>query len=305
MKKNKIICTSLEEKYTKGITPIINELERLEGNLLVVDNNSIIYDTFKEKFEDKYKLVYLNLCEQHSDKSNRDLLELVYNLYKDDKVSIAIDLLNDFADVIFNEKSVDPFWNETAASWFVGVALYCFKNDEKISFLDIYNKVGYLCGAGKEELKKYIEENKSDMISLSLDGIVKMPSETKGGVLATFNQRLRTVAFRMQRINIDNDLNVNDKTAYFVRDYTGDFSKEARLIYIFLKRMSSAYNKHLNIVLPSIDTYERMDDFKTEFNSGPSMDVTYYLITSSLDYLVELYSSLIESVSEVIMLNNF
>ena len=297
MKKNRIICTTLEDKYTKGITPIINELKDSKDNLLVIDNNLNVYNTFKKELNNKYKLVTFGLTGE-TNESKRDLLELVYDLYKEGKTSIAFETLNDFSNVIFKDNAIDPFWNESASSLFIGASLYMFKTSDKASFMDIYNIVNYFSDEGKLELAKYIEESKDTDISMYLDGLIKMPQETKGGVVATFNQKLRNIAFRMKNINIDFDLN-SESTAYIIRDYKESFSKEARLIYIFLKRMASINNKHLNIVLPSVDTIENIEEFKTEFNSGPTTNVTYYLVTNSLDYLKEKFSSLIEAVSEI------
>ena len=298
MKKNKIICTSLEEKYTKGVIPILKDLEESNDNLLVIDNNLNVYNTFKKKLKNKFNIVTLGLTSDNNE-TNKDLLELVFNLYKEGKISIAFELLNDFSNVIFKDDAIDPFWNESAASLFIGASLYIFKTNAKVTFTDVYNTVNYFADEGKEELVKYLEETKDNEISMYLEGLIKMPEETKGGVVATFNQKLRNIAFRMLTINVDFDIN-SENTAYIVRDYNGCFSKEARLIYTFLKRMASVNNKQLNIVLPSIDTVENIEELKTEFNSGPSMNVTYYLVTNSIDYLKENFSSLIEAVSEII-----
>ena len=297
MRKNKIICTSLEDKYTKGVTKVFEELISSKNNLLVIDNNSYIYDKYKDKLSN---LIYLDLNEELTNDANRDLLEKVYEIYKEGNVSTAIEILTDFANVIFNDDSIDPFWNESASSWFIGASLYMFRNEEKVSFINLYNKVSYLVtkDEGRNEIKEFIEANPTDAISLYLDGIAKMPMETKGGVHATFNQKLRKVALRMRKYNFDTILESEFNT-YIVKDYTAEFSKEARLIYVFLKRIAYIKTKHINILLPNIDTYERMNSFKTDFNAGPSMDVTYYLITSSIDYLKEQYTSLIESVSDI------
>ncbi len=294
MKKNKIICTSLEEKYTKGVTPILKDLEESNDNLLVIDNNLNVYNTFKKKLKNKFNIVTLGLTSDNNE-TNKDLLELVFNLYKEGKISIAFELLNDFSNVIFKDDAIDPFWNESAASLFIGASLYLFKTSDKVTFMDVYNKVDYFYERGKEDLKKYINECNDNEVAMYLDGLIKMPPETKGGVVATFNQKLRNVAFRMKNVNINTDAN-----AFIVCDYTASLSKEARLIYAFLKRMASINNKQLNIVFPSIDTYENMYDFKTELNSGPTTNVRYFLITSSLDYLKEKYSNLIEAVCDVV-----
>lgn len=294
MKKNKIICTSLEEKYTKGVIPILKDLEESNDNLLVIDNNLNVYNTFKKKLKNKFNIVTLGLTSDNNE-TNKDLLELVFNLYKEGKTSIAFELLNDFSNVIFKDDAIDPFWNESAASLFIGASLYLFKTSDKVTFMDVYNKVDYFYERGKEDLKKYINESNDNEVAMYLDGLIKMPPETKGGVVATFNQKLRNVAFRMKNVNINTDAN-----AFIVCDYTASLSKEARLIYTFLKRMASVNNKQLNIVFPSIDTYENMYDFKTELNSGPTTNVRYFLITSSLDYLKEKYSNLIEAVCDVV-----
>ena len=143
MKKNKIICTSLEEKYTKGVIPILKDLEESNDNLLVIDNNLNVYNTFKKKLKNKFNIVTLGLTSDNNE-TNKDLLELVFNLYKEGKTSIAFELLNDFSIVIFIDDAIDPFWNESAASLFIGASLYLFKTSDKVTFMDVYNKVDYL-----------------------------------------------------------------------------------------------------------------------------------------------------------------
>jgi len=298
MKKNKIICTSLEEKYTKGIIPIINDLKNTNDNILVIDNNLNVYNSLKKNIKKNYKLITFGLTSEDMD-NNKDLLDLVNNLYKEGKTSLVFELLNDFSNVIFKGDSIDPFWNESAASLFIGASLYMFKTCDFVSFKDVYDKVNYFSEDGKEELVKYLEETNDRDIAMYLDGLIKMPKETKGGVVATFNQKLRNIAYRMQTININFDLN-KDNPAYIIRDYNDNFSREARLIYVFLKRMSNINDKQLNVILPNIDTLDNIEELKNDFNNGPTMNITYYLITNSLDYLEEKFSSLIETVSEII-----
>ena len=167
MKKNKIICTSLEEKYTKGVTPILKDLEESNDNLLVIDNNLNVYNTFKKKLKNKFNIVTLGLTSDNNE-TNKDLLELVFNLYKEGKISIAFELLNDFSNVIFKDDAIDPFWNESAASLFIGASLYIFKTNAKVTFTDVYNTVNYFADEGKEELVKYLEETKDNEISMYL-----------------------------------------------------------------------------------------------------------------------------------------
>lgn len=298
MKKNKIICTSLEEKYTKGIIPIINDLKNTNDNILVIDSNLNVYNSLKKNIKKNYKLITFGLTSEDAH-DNKDLLDLVNNLYKEGKTSLVFELLNDFSNVIFKGDSIDPFWNESAASLFIGASLYMFKTCDFVSFKDVYDKVNYFSEVGKEELIKYLEETNDRDIEMYLDGLIKMPEETKAGVVATFNQKLRNIAYRMQTININFDLN-KDNPAYIIRDYNDNFSREARLIYVFLKRMSNINDKQLNVILPSIDTLDNIEELKNDFNNGPTMNITYYLITNSLDYLKEKFSSLIETVSEII-----
>jgi hypothetical protein len=278
MKKNKIICTSLEEKYTKGITPIINDLKNTNGNILIIDNNLNVYNSLKKNIKKNYKLITFGLTSEDRD-DNKDLLDLVNNLYKEGKTSLVFELLNDFSNVIFKGDSIDPFWNESAASLFIGASLYMFKTCDFVSFKDVYDKVNYFSEEGKEELVKYLEETNDRDIAMYLDGLVKMPEETKGGVVATFNQKLRNIAYRMQTININFDLN-KDNPAYIIRDYNDNFSREARLIYVFLKRMSNINDKQLNVILPNIDNLDNIEEIKNDFNNGPTMNITYYLITN-------------------------
>jgi hypothetical protein len=64
--------------------------------------------------------------------------------------------------------------------------------------------------------------------------------------------------------------------------------------------MSNINDKQLNVILPNIDTLDNIEELKNDFNNGPTMNITYYLITNSLDYLEEKFTSLIETVSEII-----
>ena len=190
MKKNKIICTSLEEKYTKGIIPIINDLKNTNDNILVIDNNLNVYNSLKKNIKKNYKLITFGLTSEDAH-DNKDLLDFVNNLYKEGKTSLVFELLNDFSNVIFKGDSIDPFWNESASSLFIGASLYMFKTCDFVSFKDVYDKVNYFSEVGKEELVKYLEDTNDRDIEMYLDGLVKMPEETKAGVVATFNQKLR------------------------------------------------------------------------------------------------------------------
>lgn len=223
MKTNLFIGKNTTEKM---IEEIKNSIENNE-NLLVLNDDTTYYDTYKKQLEEKnYNIYVLNL--EDSSKSNSfNPLMLPYNYYKKGNQDKCIDLISVLAKEIFRENSsVDPFWENSAINYFTALTLILFKegNEDQINLGSIQ---AMLTLAEKSIdntsiIEKYFD-NLDLLNSIYIAGspIVYAPNDTRGSIMSVTKQKLNTYCIREMLLNnlCGNDIdlaNINSNTAIFI-----------------------------------------------------------------------------------------
>ena len=145
-------------KTRRLIMPMIKILAKKGESMILTDPKGELYEESVAMLTAKgYNIVILNL--RSPEKGNAwNPLTLPYQLYKEGSDK-ANELLADLAyNLLHEEKTDDPFWQNTAADYFTALALGLFE-DAKEDQINL-NSISYMSNVGEEklELSTYVKE---------------------------------------------------------------------------------------------------------------------------------------------------
>lgn len=294
---NIIIGSTGAGKTQDIVHPMVKALAKKGESMIITDPKGEIYEESAGLLKSKgYKIVVLNF--RDPERGNCwNPLALPYKLYKDGNTDKAMELLDDVAsNILYEEGNKDPFWEKTAADYFVGLALGLFEDatPEQINI----NSVSLMTSIGEEKFgprSTYIKEyfNSKDPSSasyISASGTVFAPEETKGSILSTMRQKIRIFASReklsemLSKSDFEMDTIGTQKTAVFLVIQDEKKTYHA-LATIFIKQ---CYESLIGVAqnLPGGRLTVRTNFILDEFaNMPPLKDVTT-MITAARSRLV-------------------
>lgn len=246
---NMIIGSTGSGKSQAISFPFINVMAKSGESMIVTDPKGELYEgTAKELEKRGYNIVLLNFREP--EKGNCwNPFHIPYRLYKQGNKDKAIELLEDLAKNILydeNNKGNDPFWENTSADYFAGLALSLFQ-DAKEEEVNI-NSINYMATIGENKIggTNYIKEYFSGKSATSTESIkanatITAPSDTKGSILSVFNQKIQLFSSRetLSEMLAHSDFDMEDigrkKTAVFIVIHDEKKTYHS-LVTIFLKQ---------------------------------------------------------------------
>lgn len=294
---NTLVVGSTGSGKTQSVILPITKLSILANESFIInDVKGEIYNHTKEKLQENgYNIVTLNF--ENPELGNKwNPLVLPQKLYKENKKDKALELIEDLGYYLFSDEKTqgDPFWINSTIDYFTGIALYLFEKEEKeINLKDIYETAHTL---NKETLEQ-LEKNSSTYINLL--GTLSAPPETKGSILATFNQKIKKY---IQKENLSNMINTNDfnyinitndKTAIFI--ISGTSSTSMNLIPLFINQafdiveMYGNKEKVLNVLLDEFDELLPIKDFNKIIHYSRSLKIRFTVVIKSFLDLVNMY----------------
>ncbi len=223
-----VIGSSGSGKTRCVVKPLVNMLAKHDESMIITDPKGEIYQESAEYLKSLgYNVIVLNFREPtHGSAWNP--LTLPYQYYKAGNKDKAIELLDDVSSSILAvENKNDPFWEKSASSFFAGCALSLFENakEEETNL----NSIGKMTTDGDERFgtSKYINEYFKMMGTDSnaytfASGTIEAPSDTQGGILTTFREKIRTFTSRdnLSEMLGHSDFDMRDigkgKTAVFI-----------------------------------------------------------------------------------------
>ncbi|MDD6878853.1 MAG: type IV secretory system conjugative DNA transfer family protein [bacterium] len=284
MKNTNLIIGKAESGKTRGILlKKVNDSIRENSNLLFIDNKKEYYRTYCDKLKNNgYDVKVFNISDP-SKSNGYNPLALPYSYYKKGNQDKAIELINELALEIYKEDEQynDPFWSNSAASYFTGLVLILFKeaSQEEINLGSIYSIITSdetdckECSIIKEYLKSI---DIMDPIYINLSSTEFAPVETKGSIISVMRQKLNLYISREMLLSVlcSSEIEIDkicDKTA----------------IFIIGKVTKSAYNVLSNILINQIIYFVNENGIK----------FTYYFDNfESLPIVLE-FNDLIENAS--------
>ena len=250
-----VIGTTGSGKTTAVVDPLIYSLCKHRESMVCTDPKGEIFKNHAELLKARgYKIVILNFRDPA--KGNAwNPLSLPARMYKAGNTDKAIELIDDVASNIVKEKNPqDPFWQNSAADYFAACTLGLIEDcdEEQVNI----NSISYMTTVGEEKfggnstyIKEYFTmkgENSSAYVFAS--NTINSPTETKGGILSTFRQKVRLFASREH---------LSEMLAY--SDFeVGDIGKEATAVFIVIHDEKTTYHALATIFIKQ--AYETLID---------------------------------------------
>ena len=191
-------------KTTCLVNPLVYSLVKAKESMIITDPKGEIYKMHGNLLRARgYKIIVLNFREPQ--KGNCwNPLTLPYQLYKAGNTDKATELVDDVAlNILQDKKAQDPFWEKSASDYFAGVTLGLFEDakEEEVNL----NSINYVTTIGEEKCppSNYIKEyftmkGESSTPYVFASNTINSPTETKGGILSVFRQKIRLFASREQ-----------------------------------------------------------------------------------------------------------
>ena len=196
---NLVIGSTGSGKTQTIVKPMVNLLAKKGESMIITDPKGEIYKYSANYLKSKgYKIIVLNFREPLRGNSWNPLT-LPFKYYRSGNQDKAIELLDDVAlNILYDpsNKSESDFWEKSSADYFSGLALGLFKDakEEEVNLnsINAMSTVGEERYATSNYIKEYFNmkgETSNEYIFAS--SVINAPTDTKGGQLATFRQKIR------------------------------------------------------------------------------------------------------------------
>lgn len=190
-------------KTTAVVDPLIYSLCKHRESMIFTDPKGEIYVNHAELLKARgYNIVVLNFRNPNLGNAWNPLT-LPYQLYHEGNVDKAIELVDDVANNIVKDKQAqDPFWQNSSSDYFAGCALGLMEDAKEeevhLNSISLMTTVGEeKFGAGSNYIKEYfgLKGEQSSAYTFA-SNTINSPTETKGGILSTFRQKIRLFSSR-------------------------------------------------------------------------------------------------------------
>jgi type IV secretion system protein VirD4 len=253
---NLVIGSTGSGKSESLVFPMVNILAKKGESMIITDPKGEIYRKTSKNLEDRgYKIIILNFREPSKGNSWNPLY-LPFQYYREGNKDKSIELLNDVAlNILYDpsNKSDSDFWEKGAADYFAGLSLGLFQDakEEEVNL----NSINYMSTVGEERyststyIKEYFNlkgpESNAYMFASTT---INAPSDTKGGLLSTFRQKIR--AFSTQE-------NLSEMLSYSNFDMR-EIGKGKTAIYMIIHDEKKTYHPLMTIFIKQC--YEALID---------------------------------------------
>ena len=198
-----VIGSSGSGKSECLVKPMVNLLARNNESMIITDPKGELYRSSAEFLKKQgYNVILLNFREPQNGNAWNPLF-LPYQYMKKGNMDKATELLDDVAlNILYDPKNKDSsFWEKSAADYFSGLALGLFQ-DAKPEEINL-NSISVMSTVGEERFgtSDYIREyfkakGESSSAYIFASNTINAPSDTKGGIVSTFRQKIRLFASR-------------------------------------------------------------------------------------------------------------
>ena len=304
-----VIGSTGSGKTQTTMLPQLRLAIKAQESFVIHDVKGEIYEIISgELKKQNYNTIVINL-DNPTVGNNFNPLKYPYELYKNGQKDKAIELLESIGYYFccnerYNE-NLDPFWNNSAISLFVGIVLYLFDNakEEEINISSVYNIASDIDKL-TEKMKDY---DRTSATYISLSSILFAPKETKGSILAVFIQYLRLFVSRetllkmMCSSNFDITNIQKEKTALFI--ISNNKVSSRRLIPLIIEECFYAAvttkekTRRLNIIIDEFENLIPIKEFSNMLTLSRSYNIKFSIFIRSL---LELRNTYCEEGTEIL-----
>lgn len=319
-----LIVGSTGSKKTRLIVmPTVRLLGWGNESMIISDPKAEIYHRTAGELEAQgYRVVVLNFREPDvGDTWNP--LHIPYTFYKDGNIDRACEMVNDIAKNIIaaSLNSTDPFWMDSAADLFFGLVLTLFKLCKEGAQSEMAVNISNVI-----KLRHQLFDNSmpaetpiwncvrdDEVIAPALSGIVMTAKDTRGGILSTFDQKVRFFVYQPNLMNMlaNNSIMVNkiseEKTAVYLimpdekttyHTLISLFVKQSYeyLIYSAQQNQKAQLKIRLNYILDEFSSLPTIKDFPSMITAARSRNIRFHLVMQSKHQLRQRYGDETETI---------
>ncbi len=316
---NLVIGSTGSGKTENLVFPMVNLLAKKGESMIITDPKGEIYRKTAENLKSRgYKIIVLNFREPTRGNAWNPLA-IPYDFYKRGNIDKSIELLDDVAQSIFRDsESKDPFWQNGASDYFSGLALGLFQDakEKEINF----NSINYMSTVGEERystsnfIKEYFNMKGAESTAYTFASTtITAPSDTKGGLLSTFKEKVRIFSTResLSEMLSHSDFNMRDigkgKTAVFMVIHDEKTTYHS-LMTIFIKQCyetlidvaqenGGKLEYRTNFILDEFANMPPLKDVDSMVSAARSRDIRFTFIIQNYAQLNDVYG---EEVAQVI-----
>ena len=334
-KQSREVCVDHTDTHTLVIGPtgskksrlIVMPLVRILGSsgesMIISDPKAEVYNRTASYLSHMgYDIFVLNLrSPMHGQRWNP--LSIPYEFYSKGEIDKAYEFVNDIAENLLqtDKSNNDPFWDNSAGSFFFGLVLLLFKYCKEHNMSKDYVHMGNVIalrnilftGRQGEKNGQLWEYAKSDLIiASSLVGTVETANDTRAGILSTFDQKIRMFSIQPNLLDmlsgsdIDMDSIGKKPTAIFLivpDEKTGYhglvslFIKQSYEYMIFNAQSNTERDgfhvgilrNRVNYVLDEFCSVPTIGDFPGMVTAARSRNIRFTLIIQSKHQLIQRY----------------
>ena len=318
---NLVIGSTGSGKTQTIVKPMVNLLAKKGESMIITDPKGEIYKYSASYLKERgYRIIVLNFREPQRGNSWNPLT-LPYKYYTGGNQDKAIELLNDVAlNILYDpsNKSESDFWEKSAADYFSGLTLGLFE-DAKEREVNL-NSINYMSAVGEERYatSNYIKEyfglkGEKSTPYIFATSTINAPNDTKGGLLATFRQKIRNFSTgeALSEMLSYSDFNMRDigngKTAVFMIIHDEKKTYHS-LMTIFIKQCyetlidvaqenGGKLPYRTNFILDEFANMPPLKDVDAMVSAARSRDIRFTFIIQNFAQLNDVYG---DNVAEII-----
>lgn len=317
-----VIGPTGSKKSRLVIMPQVRILGSEQESMIICDPKAEIYSRTGEYLKNKgYQILVLNLRSPERG-CCWNPLSIPYQFYLQGETDKAYEFINDIAqNLVHTEQSnSDPFWDNSAGSFFFGLVALLFKfckdHEQGIENIHIGNVIklrNELFSGSVIDKKRLWDYAKQDpIIGSSLIGTVEAPNDTRQSILSVFDQKVRMFSLQQNLMDVlaTNEIDfetISEKpTAIFllVPDEKTGFHGLVSLFvkqsyeYLIYKAQRDALNtgsetgklkRRVNYILDEFSSLPTIHDFPAMITAARSRNIRFTLVVQSLHQIIKHY----------------
>lgn len=294
------------------VKPMVNLLAKKGESMIINDPKGELYKYCGDYLKTQgYNIVVLNF--RDPDRGNAwNPLSMPYYYFKTGNIDKSVELLEDIANnILVDPKNKDSaFWEKSGADYFSGLALGLFRDgkEEEINL----NSINLMSTVGEERMgaKTYIQEyfnlkGESSPEYVFASTTFNAPSDTKGGILSTFRQKIRIFASRekLSEMLSYSDFDMRSigekKTAVFLIIHDEKTTYHS-LLTVFLKQCyetlievaqtnGGKLSYRTNFILDEFANMPPLSDVDSMVSAARSRDIRFTFIIQNFAQLNDVY----------------
>lgn len=314
-----IVGPTAAKKSRLVTMPTVRILGAAKESMIICDPKAEIYNrTASQLKESGYDIYVLNLRDP-TQGIGWNPLEIPFAFYKSGELDLAHEFVEDIAQnlIQMSQSKKDPFWDNSAGSFFFGLVILLFQyakefslSDNVINLESILTLRNYLCEKKQMSIKQnvlwqYARQN--PYLESALIGTIETADSTREGILSVFDQKMRLFSTRpnLARLLSSNEISFNsfeEKPSALYIILPDEKTSYHGIVSLFIKQSyeyiihkvqkdngDAKLKRRLNYVLDEFSSLPTISDFPAMITAARSRNIRFHIVIQSKHQLLLRY----------------